>query len=74
MNPESMSRQKLIKDIRAFCEVKKISTTEFGKRAVNDSAFFGRLDRGASPTLDRVERLYEYMNDESAEAVNDILG
>lgn len=56
-----LTAQRFLKDVRAFCKKYKISPRDVGVRALNDTAFFGRLERGKSPTLLRVERVYDFM-------------
>jgi hypothetical protein len=55
-------RAQIIEEIESFCRENKISTTDLGLRALKDGSFFGRLKKGdRSPTIDRVERLYDFM-------------
>lgn len=67
-----ISREKMIADIDKFCGEFGLSPTDFGIQALNDSAFYGRLVSGKSPTLDRIERVYEFM--QSAGGAHDLLG
>jgi hypothetical protein len=75
-----LTRAQILKDIRLFCKSNAISTTEFGVRALNDSSFYGRLSNGKSPTLDRIERVYNFMSedaqlgDSQQGAYDDIIG
>lgn len=44
-----------------FCEKYEVSRREFGVQALNDTAFYTRLRKEIYPTLDRVERVYDFM-------------
>ncbi len=61
MQPKPLSHAQLLKDIDDFCRWAELSATEFGRQALNDSAFVGRLKLGKSPTLERIERVYDWM-------------
>ncbi len=61
MQFKPLSHAQLIRDITDFCRESDISLTEFGHRALNDGAFVGRLKQGKSPTLERIERVYDWM-------------
>lgn len=63
LNNNEISHSKLVEDVKFFCNKHGISTTEFGLRLFNDTAFFGKLSRGTSPTLARVEKVYKFMSD-----------
>jgi hypothetical protein len=49
------------KDVDEFCKKYDLSRREVGVKALNDSAFFLRLQQEKSPTLARVERVYDFM-------------
>lgn len=61
MQFKPITHAQFLKDVEDFCQRQGMSTTEFGTRALNDSAFFGRLAKGNSPTLDRIERVYDFI-------------
>jgi hypothetical protein len=67
---EGWLRARIIEDIRVFCKKFKITTTDFGIKALNDGSFFGRLEKGRSTGIDRVEHLYTFMESHS---INNIL-
>lgn len=56
-----ITREKLLKDITDFCNKWQISWTNFGVLAVNDSALVCRMQQGRSPTLERIELIYDFM-------------
>ncbi len=63
-----LTRKNIVKDIEAFCAKHGLTPTEFGLKALNDGSFFGRLNKAdRSPTLERIERVYEFMDKHDAE-------
>lgn len=54
-----------LSEIDAFIERRGIKETTFGRLAVNDGKFVGRLRAGKGVTLDLVERVRAYMRDHS---------
>lgn len=56
-----ISAQSFRKDVDDFCKTHKLSRRDVGVKALNDSAFFLRLQKEKSPTLARVERVYDFM-------------
>jgi len=56
-----ISAQSFRKDVDDFCKRHKLSRRDVGVQALNDSAFFLRLQKEKSPTLARVERVYDFM-------------
>lgn len=51
----------LVKDIEQFCREAGIAESTFGKRAVNDGKFVGRLREGKRVTTATVARVREFM-------------
>lgn len=70
MAKKPITRDKLLKDISNFCRENSISFTEFGSRALADPGFYTRLKKGRSPTLERIEKVYDFMDNQGA--ANDI--
>ena len=57
-----MSTQtELLRDIEAFCAELKMAETTFGRLAVNDGKFVGRLRSGANMTLNTIERARRFL-------------
>lgn len=48
-------------DIDSFLKRHDMSRREIGTRALNDSAFYLRLQKEIYPTLQKVERVYDFM-------------
>lgn len=63
MIKKPLTQEQFLQDVTAFCDKYKISRRDVGVKALNDTAFFGRLLRGKSPTLNRIERVYDFMID-----------
>lgn len=63
-----ISRSKFKEDMKNFCALHKMNVTEFGLRALGDGSFIGRFEKGTSPTLDRIERVYDFMCNFQAKA------
>jgi hypothetical protein len=61
VNASPITRQKLINDIEEYCSRHNISTSEFGRQVFKDSSFYGRVIRGRSPTLERIEMVYNFI-------------
>lgn len=61
---EGFSRDQFIKDVKRYCEANAVTPTDFGRYAVNNPSFFTRLAdvTNQGPTLETVERIYDYMN------------
>ena len=73
-----INRKKILSDIDACCDKLGISRTEFGQRACNDPALYGRLKKGRDLTLSRIEKVYEYIaadhgKQESGSLAHDLL-
>lgn len=51
----------LLDDIAAFCRRHDMAETTFGRHAVNDGKFVGRLRSGGSVTVDTIDRVRNYM-------------
>lgn len=52
---------RLLKDIEAFIAARRMSATEFGRQALNDSDFVHGLRRGRDVRLSTVERVRDFM-------------
>jgi hypothetical protein len=68
-----ISREQIVADILQHCSANNLTTAELGIRALKDSGFFTRLKSGTSVGLERIERLYAYMEKTAAGDVHDIL-
>ena len=51
----------LLADIDAFLREKEMAETTFGRHAVNDGKFVGRLRAGAGVTIATLERVRAYL-------------
>ena len=51
----------LIEEIGSFCEAAGIAETTFGRRAVNDGKFVGRIREGADVNVSTVDRVRAYI-------------
>ncbi len=58
----------LLKDIDAFLREAEMAETTFGRHAVNDGKFVGRLREGAGVTVATVDRVRAYMATERQKA------
>lgn len=56
-----LSHNDLIRDIERFCSDNKFAVSELGYQALKDRAFYMKVKRGLSPTLQRIERVYDFM-------------
>ena len=56
-----ITHQQFLDDVQSFCRVYAMSEREIGLSALKDTAFVGRIRAGRSPTLARVEAVYEFM-------------
>lgn len=56
-------RENLLKDIGSYVRVARIKETTFGRLAVNDGKFVGRLRSGKQVTLKTVDRVYLFIGD-----------
>lgn len=56
-----ITADKFRSDVEAFCKKYKMSRRDVGVRSLNDPAFFLRIQKEKSPTLARVERVYDFM-------------
>lgn len=61
---KGFSRNQLIKDVHNYCAENAVTPTDFGRYAANNPAFFTRLTdvTNQGPTIETVERIYDYMN------------
>ncbi|MFQ5535612.1 MAG: hypothetical protein ACE5EM_12415 [Sphingomonadales bacterium] len=56
-------RDDLISEIREYCRQAGLAETTFGRRAMNDGKFVGRLAGGAGITMASIERIRAYIRD-----------
>lgn len=56
-----ITHEQFLADVKDFCRLYGISERNIGLRALNDTAFVGRIRAGKSPTLVRVEAVYDFM-------------
>lgn len=54
-------RATLLGEIDAFCTSRDMKPSEFGKLAVGDVSFVGRLRKGMSVGIDRVDKVRQFM-------------
>jgi hypothetical protein len=57
-------RTKLLGEIEAFLKTHRITETTFGRMAVNDGKFMGRLRARKNITLDTVERVQRFLQED----------
>jgi len=62
-----ITAEQFLEDVVDFCDNNKMSFRDVGVLALNDTAFFGRLRDSKSPTLARIERVYDFMISYEAE-------
>lgn len=60
----------LLSEIDAFLSEAKIAETTFGRRAVNDGKFVGKLRTGAGITVATVDRVRAYIAAQRAQAAS----
>ena len=58
-----MSRDELLVEIEDFCARVGIAVSTFGRLAVNDGKFVGRLRAGGTLTVETVEKVRAYIAD-----------
>ncbi len=58
--------QTLIEEIEQFCRTRTIAESTFGRMAVNDGKFVGRLRSGKGVTTRTLKRVQEFMAAEDA--------
>lgn len=61
-------QDELIAEIEAYAKGAKLAETTFGRLAVNDGKFVGRLRAGKGVTVAVIERARAYMRDHPIEA------
>jgi hypothetical protein len=59
------TQAELLAEIEAFLRHRKMAETTFGRLAVNDGKFMGRLRAGANMTLATVERVRVFIRENS---------
>lgn len=62
------TQDELLAEIEGFLRTRSIAETTFGRLAVNDGKFVGRLRAGANMTLATVSRVREFMRAATVEA------
>lgn len=55
------TQSQLLSEIEAFLGTRKIAETTFGRMAVNDGKFVGRLRAGSNMTLSTIEKVREFL-------------
>ncbi|WP_338633918.1 hypothetical protein [Afipia carboxidovorans] len=60
-----------LSDIEAFLSRTQMKASAFGWQAVRDPNFVGDLRNGRNPTLSIVERVQEFMREQSAPATTE---
>lgn len=61
MTIKRLTHAEFIRDIEAFSAMNGVALSEIGFQAINDRAFYSKVKKGLSPTLQRVERIYDFM-------------
>ncbi|MEZ6023349.1 MAG: hypothetical protein R3C16_08065 [Hyphomonadaceae bacterium] len=54
----------MLREIDEFCRVHTVAESTFGRLAVNDGKFVGRLKNGGKVTTSTVERVRAFMHDD----------
>lgn len=62
------SADAFLSEIDAFLERSRMTATAFGKAAVNDPSFVPDLRAGRKPNLGLVDRVYEFIKSQEANA------
>ena len=55
--------QHLIQEIESYCNAAGIAESTFGRQAVNDGKFVGRLRAGKSVTMTTVAKVRQFLTD-----------
>ncbi len=55
------TQTQLLSEIEAFLQTRKIAETTFGRLAVNDGKFVGRLRSGANMTLQTIDKVRGFL-------------
>ena len=63
-----MEHAELIARIESYCRQAEIAESTFGRRAVNDGKFVGRLREGKRVTTRTISRIEKYLETEHTEA------
>ena len=61
MTIKPLTHDKFVSDMNEFCRATGMAKSELGFQAINDRAFYLKVVRGNSPTLQRIERIYDFM-------------
>jgi hypothetical protein len=56
-----ITHESFLSDIECFQKLYSLPDRDIGRLALNDTAFLLRIRAGKSPTLARVEKVYEFM-------------
>lgn len=62
------TQAELLAEIEAFLCNRKIAETTFGRLAVNDGKFVGRLRAGANMTLFTIQKARDFMRSQRVDA------
>lgn len=62
------TQSQLLSEIEGFLSTRKMAETTFGRAAVNDGKFVGRLRVGKNMTLATIDRVRAFIRDQQAEA------
>jgi hypothetical protein len=62
------SIQALVDEIDVFRSRKSMTSSAFGRAAVNDPNFYGDLKDGRMPSLKLIDRVREFMQEQGANA------
>lgn len=65
MNDDKYIETVLIKDIDDFCERHQMAVATFGRRALNNPAFYSDLKAGRSPTGKTEKKLRNWMKNQN---------
>ena len=60
------TQSQLLNEIEAFLSARRMAATTFGRFAVNDGKFVGRLRQGANMTLATIDRVRGYLKEQNA--------
>jgi hypothetical protein len=61
----------LVREIEDFCQTAGIAESTFGRRAINDGKFVGRLRDGKGVTTTTVERVRRYISDANGQVAQE---
>src|SRR5438477_12206270 len=67
MDRRALETEVLLSEITSYCREAKVAETTFGRLAVNDGKFVGRLRNGSRVTTDTVQRVRSFMGSHGSE-------